>query len=741
MACERAPESPAVCPPVAAARPETSVTRMLIAAALIAATPLPALGAEYRYPPAPRVDHVDTYHGVEVWDPYRWLEDNESEPTRNWVAAQNRLTRRVIDGMPAREPLRERMTELWSFARRSAPGKAAGRYLYTANDGLQDQDVLYVQELLEDPPRALIDPNTLSEDGTVSLTQWKASADGRWLAWGLARSGSDWNEFRVRDIDTGEDSPEVLSRIKFSGIAWTRDSRGFFYSRYPQPPSDDGDGVFDALANQRLYYHRVGTPQSEDRLVLEVPDQPKWGFAPTVTDDGRYLVVSIWRGSENVNGVWVLDMESGEQPVLDGEFRRLVPGFEASWVPIGSHGSRLYLVTDLDAPRKRIVSVDLARPGEPSWQSVVPESRDVLKHALRAGKQIVAVYMQDAAERIRRFGLDGRRLRDIELPGHGRLGVYGSSTASNIKGSSGDPELFFAYSDFSRPLTVYRADLETGEQRVFFEPELGFDPDDYVTRQVFFTSRDGTRVPMFVSHRRDLEPDTDTRALLHAYGGFDVSLTPWFSVPYFALMEAGGVFAVANIRGGGEYGREWHEAGIQLDKQNVFDDFIAAAGYLVGNELTRPERLAITGRSNGGLLMGAVLNQRPWLFGAVVADVGVMDMLRFHKFTIGWAWTGDYGSSDDPDQFPVLRGYSPYHNLRPGTEYPAVLVTTGDHDDRVVPGHSYKYTARLQSVQAGDDPVLIRVDTAAGHAAGKPVSKQIEEHVDRIAFMWHFTGD
>ncbi len=711
--------------------------RHLLAAALYAATVATVYALDY--PPAPRVDHIDVYHGDEVSDPYRWLEDLDSPQTRRWVEAENRLTRRVLDAMPERAQFRARLSRLWQYARTEVPRKLAGRYLFEANDGQQNHDVLYVQDRLEDPPRVLVDPNALSADGTVSLTQWVPSPDGRWLAWGLARSGSDWNEFRIRAIDSGQDCPEVLGRIKFSAVAWTHDGQGFFYSRYPDPPAEDHDGVFDALANQTLYYHRVGTPQSEDRAVLAVPEQPKWGFVPSVVGEGRYLVVAIWRGSANVNQLWVKDLKDPDAPDLDAPFVKLVADFDAEYTPIGSHGSTLYLVTNAGAPRRRILAVDLMRPQREHWRELVPQSADVLKHALRAGDQIVAVYMQDASERIRRFALDGRRLGDIALPGHGRLGVYGSSTGANIRGEAGDPELFYAYSDFSRPLTVYRADLRTGRSRLFSAPEVEFDPDDYITRQVFYTSRDGTRVPMFISHRKGLKIGPDTPTLLHAYGGFDNAMTPWFSVPYFAWQEAGGVFAVANVRGGGEYGQAWHEAGIRENKPNTFDDFIAAAGYLIGHGITTPERLAITGRSNGGMLMGAVLNRRPDLFGAVVADVGVMDMLRFHKFTIGWAWTGDYGSSDDPEQYQVLRAYSPYHNLRPGVKYPAVLVTTGDHDDRVVPGHSYKYTARLQSVQAGEDPVLIRIDTAAGHAAGKPVSKQIDEHADRLAFMWHYT--
>ena len=700
-----------------------------------------APAAALEYPAAHSVEQVDVYHGQRVADPYRWLEDVDAPETRRWVEAQNAFTESQLARMPERAQFHKRLTELWSFSRQSAPTKVAGRYLFTRNDGLQNQDVLMIQDLLEDPPRVLLDPNQWSEDGTVAMTLAKPSPNGELLAYGRAAAGSDWNEFRIMSIDGNASFEEVLQRIKFSSLSWTADSRGFFYSRYPQPPKQSaaGDGVFDALAHQRLYYHRVGTPQSEDLLVAEAPEQPKWGFASSVTDDGRYNVIAIWRGSENANAVWVQDLKEPKQPQVQAPITRLIPDFEASYVLVASRGNTLYFRTDLNAPRGRIIAIDLDQPQKKHWRTVVRESKAVLKHALHAGDQLVLVYMDDAVERIRRYQFNGRRLKDIELPGLGRLGTYRSGTAANISGKAGDDELFFAYSDFRQPLTVYRSDLATGSVRPLFEPELQFDPSEYETKQVFFTSRDGTRVPMFISHKRGLKLDGSNPTLVHGYGGFDVSLTPWFSVPYFAWMDAGGVFAVANLRGGGEYGADWHRAGIKHNKQNVFDDFIAAAGHLVSAGYTSPEHLAATGRSNGGLLMGAVTNQVPWLFSAVVADVGVMDMLRFHKFTIGWAWTGDYGSSDNKDEFETLYSYSPYHNVKPGADYPAVLVTTGDHDDRVVPGHSYKYTAAMQAATASSDPVLIRIDTAAGHAAGKPVDKQIEEEADRLGFMLHFT--
>lgn len=709
------------------------------AALMLAASVAAHAAARPDYPPAPPVDHVDMLHGVAVPDPYRWLEDMDAPATRRWVQAQQALTRSVLDALPERAGFERLLGEIWRRPWQGVPRRVGRRRFFVAGDPDREQPRLMVQ-VGDAPPRVLIDPNRWSDDGTAAMTQWAVSPDGRHVAWALARAGSDWNEIRVRSVDDGRDLPEVLGRVKFSSIAWTRDGKGFFYSRYPDPPAQGDGGVFDALANQALYYHRIGTPQAEDRLVLAVPEQPRWGFVAQVSDDGRWLLVSVWRGSDSANRLYVKDLGSGPAPRLDAPWIRLVDRFDAAWVPVGSDGDRLILRTDDGAPRGRIVAVDMAAPGGPAIRELVPQSRAVLEHALLAHDQIVAVYLEDAVHRIRRYTRDGRRLPDIPLPGLGRIGSYGSSVSTNLSGRAGDPMLYFAYSDFSHPLTVYRADLRGGRVAKVFAPPLDFDPDDYVTRQVFFTSRDGTRVPMFIAHRRGLEIGPHTPTLLHGYGGFEVSLSPWFSEPYFAWMQAGGVFAVANLRGGGEYGKAWHEAGIRERKTNVFDDFIAAAGWLIHHGITDPKRLAITGRSNGGLLMGAVVNRRPDLFAAVVADVGVMDMLRFHRFTIGWAWTGDYGSPEDPEQFRTLLSYSPYHNIRPGTVYPAVMATTGDHDDRVVPLHSYKYVARLQAAQAGDAPILLRVDIGAGHAGGKPVGMRIAEHADRLAFLWHHAG-
>lgn len=689
------------------------------------------------YPPAERQSVVDDYFGTKVADPYRWLEDVDSAQTRTWVEAQNRLSLPFLAQLQEREALRGRLSTLWNFERYEVVEKHAGRYFYRRNDGLQNQSVLYVQDDAKAEPRALLDPNLLAADGTVALTDYEVSPDGRWLAYATAASGSDWNEFRVRDIATGKDAADHLVRIKFSGIAWTKDAKGFFYSRYPDPPKGAVAGTFDDLANQRLYYHRLGTPQAEDVVVFETPQEPKWGFIPAVTDDGRYLVITIWRGSESEYRVYIKDLGDPQAPALDAPVIKLVDAFEAEYDLIGNLGSTLYFRTNQGVERGRIAAVDVA--GTRAWKSVVPEQADTLRHALFAGDGIVALYMHDATSRLRRYTLYGKPAGEIALPGLGSVPDLNFGGVQ-IRGEPGDAELFYAFASFSRPATNYVYDLAKNRGRVFQPVTLSFDPDDYVTEQVFYPSRDGTTIPMFISYKRGLKRDGKNPTHLYGYGGFDIPLTPSFSVPNLVWMERGGIFAQANLRGGGEYGKAWHEAGTLARKQNVFDDFAAAAQYLIAQKWTSAEHLAISGRSNGGLLVGATLNQHPELFAAALPAVGVLDMLRYHKFTIGWAWAGDYGTSDSEEGFRCLSAYSPVHTVKPGTKYPAVLVTTADHDDRVVPGHSYKYTAALQHAQAGEAPILIRIDVKAGHGAGKPIGKLIEEEADKLAFMRHFTA-
>ena len=707
---------------------------------------VPAAAQALQYPETPRREVVDDYHGTKVSDPYRWLEDTDSAETAAWVKAQNKLSLPFLAALPTRSAYHKRLRELWNYERYTVPVRKAGQLFYKRNDGLQNQSVLFVQDKDDAPPRVLLDPNTLSKDGTVALTQWEVSPDGKHLAYGLASAGSDWNEFRVLEVDSAKDIGDTLGRIKFSGISWTRDGQGFFYSRFPDPPREkSGDHTFDELANQKLYYHRIGTKQAEDVLIYERPDQPKWGPYGEVSDDGRFLYIQVVSGTDSDNALLVKYLGEPDQPTrLDSRVAPLVERIESQYSPIGNEGSVLYLLTTRGAPKKRIIAVDLRAPDPKHWVTVVPQSEDPIETALLAGKQFVVLSMHDAHHRLKRYTLNGRPLPELKLPGLGSV----TNTPADGLHLSGEPysnELFYSYTDFSHPPQNQRCDLARGRCEPFQAVKLAFDPDQYATEQVFYRSKDGTRVPMFVSYRKGFDRKNGPRpTLLYGYGGFEYAQVPSFgraelSLPALAWMERGGIYAVANLRGGGEYGKAWHEAGIKEKKQNVFDDFIAAAEYLIKQGYTTTPQLAIHGRSNGGLLVGAVLNQRPELFGAAVADVGVMDMLRFHKFTIGWAWVDDYGSSDDAKGFKYLYAYSPYHNIRPGTKYPAVLVTTADHDDRVVPGHSFKYIAALQAAQAGERPVLIRIDVKSGHGAGKPTAKLIEEVADRLAFITEYT--
>ncbi len=695
-----------------------------------------ALAVEY--PATPRGAVVDDYFGTKVADPYRWLEDSDSAQTATWVAAQNAVSLPLLAALPEREKIRKRLSELWNFERYGLIEKTAGRYFYLKNDGSQNQSALWVEDAAGAKPRLLLDPNLLAADGTVALTQYQASPDGRWLAYATAAAGSDWNEFRIRQVADAKDSAEVLGRIKFSGITWTEDSKGFLYSRYPPPPPGQAGGTFDDLANQKLYYHRVGTPQAQDILVFETPDQPQWGFQSQLSDDGRYLVVLIWKGSASEYRVVLKDLGDPQAPKLDAPVSVLVEPFEAEYDLIGSRGSRLYFRTTLGVERGRIIAIDVTKPQREHWQTIVAEQADTLQSAQFAGAGIVALYMHDATSRLLRFDLDGKPQGEIALPGIGSIPDL-SLGGLQLSANPGDDELFFGFTSFAQPQANYRVDLKTGASTAMQPLKLGFDPDDYVTEQVFYPSKDGTRIPMFISYKKGLKRDNNNPTHLYGYGGFEISLMPAFKVANLVWMEMGGVFAQANLRGGGEYGRAWHEAGTLARKQNVFDDFAAAGKYLISNGWTRSTQLGISGRSNGGLLVGATLLQHPGLFAAALPAVGVMDMLRYHKFTIGWAWAGDYGTSDTKEGFAYLYPYSPVHNIRKGTKYPATLITTADHDDRVVPGHSFKFAAALQQAQAGDAPVLIRIDVKAGHGAGKPVSKLIEEDADQLAFMRRFT--
>lgn len=673
------------------------------------------------YPSSPKVEQVDSYHGVKVSDPYRWLENSDSEQTQAWIDAQNQVTFSFLENIPQREKIKQRLTQLWDYERYGIPFKQGDRYFYFKNDGLQNQSVLYTLKSLDDEPSVLLDPNQLSEDGTVALSGLEISEDGKLLAYGLSSSGSDWQEWKVREVETGNDLSDHLQWIKFSGASWTKDNQGFFYSRYDQP--DAAKKLEDINYFQKLYYHRLGTPQSEDVLIYERPDQKEWGFNGGVTEDGKYLIISVWQGTDPRNLVFYKDLTNSNAPVIE-----LINTFEANYSFIDNQDSVFWFQTDLDAPRSRVIAIDLAAPNPENWRELIPQAEtEALQGVGLLNNQFVASYLKDARTQVKIFDLEGNFIREVELPGIGSADGFG--------GDRDDTETFYSFTSFTTPNTIYRYDMVTGESQLFRQPQVDFNPDDYETKQVFYRSKDGTQVPMFITHKKGLQLDGNNPTYLYGYGGFNVSLTPSFSVSNLVWMEMGGVYAMPNLRGGGEYGEDWHQAGMKLKKQNVFDDFISAAEWLIENRYTSPSKLAIGGGSNGGLLVGACMIQRPDLFGAALPQVGVMDMLRFDKFTIGWAWTSEYGSPENPEEFEALYAYSPLHNLAPGTAYPATMITTADHDDRVVPAHSFKFAAALQAAHAGSNPVLIRIETKAGHGAGKPTAKIIEEISDRWAFL------
>ncbi len=687
----------------------------ILAASAVAESPL-------KYPETKRVDHVDEYHGTKVPDPYRWLEDDvrESEQVAGWVEAQNKVTFGYLKQIPQRAAIEKRLTELWNFEKFTAPFKRGQRYYYYRNSGLQNQYVLYTMDSLDGEPRVFIDPNEWSEDGTIAMAGTAFSDDGAYCAYGIQDGGSDWRTWRIKEVASGELLDDELKWLKFGGVSWTPDGKGLFYSRYDEP--EEGAEFQSLNLNQKIYYHRLGTPQSQDVLVFKRPDQPEWGFSPEVTEDGRYLIITVWKGTDDKYRVFYRDLsEPYAMPI------ELIDHFDHEFTFIGNDGPVFYFKTDLDAPNKRIISIDIRRPEPEHYREIVPEAEDALQGVGFVANMFVLEYLHDARTQVKIHQTDGEFVRAVEFPGIG--------TASGFNGKRTDTETFYSFSSYTTPPSVYRYDMITGKSTLMRQAEVDFDPAEYEVKQVFYESKDGTRVPMFISHKKGIKLNGSNPTLLYGYGGFSISLTPSFSISRLAWMEMGGVYAVANLRGGGEYGEKWHKAGTKLNKQNVFDDFIAAAEYLIKENYTRPEKLAIQGGSNGGLLVGACMTQRPDLFGACLPAVGVMDMLRFHKFTAGRFWVDDYGSADNAEEFAALVAYSPYHNLKPGTEYPATMVTTADTDDRVVPGHSFKFAARLQEVQSGDEPVLIRIETRAGHGAGKPTSKIIEEIADAWAFL------
>ncbi|MEA5469386.1 prolyl oligopeptidase family serine peptidase [Spirulina sp. 06S082] len=674
----------------------------------------------FSYPVTRQDDQIDVYHGIEVKDPYRWLEDPNTEETQAWIEAQNKVTLPYLKNIPGREKIKDRVTQLWNYEKYSSPWKKGDRYFYAKNDGLQNQNVIYTLKNLEDEPEILLDPNQFSEDGTVALSGLSISENGEFAAYSISRSGSDWQEWKVKNIATQEDLPDLLKWVKFSGAWWTNDSQGFFYSRYDEP--NEKTKFEDINYFQKLYYHRLGTEQSEDTLIYHRPDRKEWGFSADVTEDGRYLIIHIRLGTDPRNLIFYKDLEDPE-----GEVIELISEFEANYNFVDNDSSIFWLSTDLDAPRGRLIAIDINDPEKKNWREIIPESSETLQSVGVLGDRFILNYLQDAYTAIKIFTLEGQFIREVELPGIG--------STRGFMGKREDTETFYAFTSFTTPTTIYHYDIVTGKSTLFRKPKVDFNSDEYVVEQVFYPSKDGTKIPMFLTYKKGIKQDKNNPTYLYGYGGFNVSLTPSFSIANLIWMEMGGIYAMPNLRGGGEYGEEWHQAGMKLNKQNVFDDFIAAAEWLISHQYTSTEKLAIGGGSNGGLLVGACMTQRPDLFAAALPAVGVMDMLRFPEFTIGWAWCSDYGSPENEEEFKALYAYSPLHNLKPGTNYPATLITTADRDDRVVPAHSFKFAAALQASHIGDRPVLIRIETKAGHGAGKPTTKIIEEISDRWAFL------
>jgi prolyl oligopeptidase len=716
------------------------LTAFLLLPLAVAASPLPAQDtvtfgdtriqlppSHPPYPATARGDVVEEQFGERIADPYRWLEnDVRQDPNvRAWVDAQNAASSAFLGQLAGREAIRARMTQLYNYERFGMPEKAGNFYFYTRNDGLQNQSGLWVREGLNGTPRILIDPNGWARDGTTALAEWDPSEDGRHLLYSIQDGGTDWRILHVIDVTTGQQLPDEIRWVKFSNIDWAKDGSGFFYSRFPAP---NAAGQFQSLnENHSIYFHRLGTPQSEDRLIYATPDRPRLSNNGEVSEDGRWLIVTSSEGTDARHEITLIDLTEA-----DARPRRIITGFANEWDYLGNSGTNFYWRTNNGAPRQRIVSTDVAQP-ELTIREIVPEDAATLDDASIVGRQLIAQYLVDAKSEVRTYSLDGRRTGTIRLP-------EAIGNAGGFNGHQDSSETFYSFTSFARPTAIYRYDSATGRTSAFAEPRVAFSPADFVVRQVFYSSRDGTRVPMFLVHRRGLNMHQPHPTLLYAYGGFNATELPRYQPRWLTWVDMGGVLAVANIRGGGEYGEAWHDAGRRANKQNGFDDFIAAAEYLIARRVTSREHLAIEGRSNGGLLIGAVVNQRPDLFAAALPTVGVMDMLRFDRFTAGRYWVDDYGYPDREPDWRVLRAYSPYHNIRDGVHYPPMLATTADTDDRVVPGHSFKYISAMQHADPNGAPHLIRIETRAGHGSGKPTDKQIEEFTDMYAFIAHFTG-
>ncbi len=671
------------------------------------------------YPDTKKVEQEDDYFGTLVSDPYRWLEDDRSEETASWVKEQNKVTFDYLENINYRDEIKQRLEEIWNYPKYGSPFKAGDNYFFYKNDGLQNQSVLYVQPSLDDEPEVLLDPNSWSEDGTVSLGSISASKDGKHFAYSVQESGSDWSEIKVMEVDGKKELDDEVGWVKFSGISWYED--GFFYSSYERP--EEGSEYSKKNEFHKVFYHKLGEEQQNDELIYEDQQHALRNFYAQTTEDERFLIIN---GSEGTSGnsVWVKDLSR-----INSEFVALVEDFDNDHSVVDSDGDDLLMITNYEAPNNRLVRVSLKKPGKDNWEDVIGEEAELLQSVNIAGGRMFVRYLKDAYSQVYQYGVDGSREKEIELPGIGSAGGFA--------GKKDDTSLFYTFTSFTFPTAIYRYDIGGGESELFRASDIDFDPEAYETKQVFYSSKDGTKVPMFIVHKKGLELNGENPTFLYSYGGFDISMTPGFSVARLAWLEQGGIYAQPSIRGGGEYGQAWHEGGMLENKQNVFDDFISAAEYLIAEKYTSSERLAISGGSNGGLLVGAAMTQRPELFKVALPAVGVLDMLRYHKFTIGWAWAVEYGSSEDSAHFDNLLAYSPLHNIEEGVAYPATLVTTADHDDRVVPAHSFKFISALQENHGGNAPVLIRIETKAGHGAGKPTSKQIEEWADKYAFSWH----
>jgi prolyl oligopeptidase len=679
--------------------------------------------AKITYPVAEKDNTVDTYFGTEVADPYRWLENDTSQATAAWVEAENQVTTAYLEKIPFRDKLKQRLTDLINYERIGSPYKKNGKYYFTKNDGLQNQSVWYVKDSLNGEPSVLLDPNTFSEDGTVALTGTSFSNDGKYLAYSISRSGSDWNEIQVMDLTTRQLLGDPILWAKFSGAAWKGD--GFFYSAYDAPVA--GKEFSNVNENHKIYYHRLGDPQSKDKLSFQNPKEPKRFYSCYVSED-EHVQFIIESGAGSGNNLFIKDLTKSNSPVT-----ALTDNMEYTYYPIEIVGNTMYIITNYQAPKYRIMTADIASPKLSDWKELVPETESVLSDASIIGGRLILTYEKDASQHAYVYTLEGRQLHEIALPALGSV---------RFSGDKDDKETFYTFTSFTYPATVFQYDMETNQSDLYLAPKVAFTPEDYVTEQVFYPSKDGTKIPLFLTYKKGLKKDGRNPVFLYGYGGFNISLNPGFSTSRLAFIENGGIYAQANLRGGGEYGEEWHQAGTKLNKQNVFDDFIAAAEFLIQEKYTQSKYLAIVGGSNGGLLVGAAVNQRPDLFQVAVPEVGVMDMLRYHTFTIGWNWASDYGTSaDNEEMFQYLYAYSPLHNIKTdGTPYPAVLVTTADHDDRVVPAHSFKYTATLQASDTGNAPKLIRIETKAGHGAGKPIGKMIDETTDIYAFIMYNLG-